>query len=240
MQTIVVIPARGGSKTVPRKNLADLGGQPMIRWAIDSALAAKAAGAVDRVVITTDDIEIAKTAEHLGAELPFMRPDELATDEVSIIPVLMHAADAFDALGWNPDAILSLQPTAPFVRTASIVNAVDMMQETGCDSVTGMVRIDYGHPFRAYGLDEGGALMPFVEDGERYLQKQDLPPYFTFSGGLYLRKRSRLSTWGGVDFCLGETRRGIELDAIEGLDIDTPMDLTICRAVASDRQAAAE
>ena len=240
MQTIIVIPARGGSKTVPRKNLADLGGRSIIGWAIESALAAKEMGAVDRVVVSTDDTEIAKAAERLGAELPFKRPDELATDEVSIIPVLMHAADTFDALGWKPNAILSLQPTAPFVRTASIIRAVDLMRETGCDSVTGMVRIEHGHPFRAYELDDGGALTPFVGAGERYLQKQDLPPYFTFSGGIYLRKRSLLSTWGGEGFCLGETRRGIELDAIEGLDIDTPTDLMICRAVASDRQAAAE
>ncbi len=240
MQTIVVIPARGGSKTIPRKNLADLGGRPVIGWAIESALAAKAIGFVARVVVSTDDTEIAETAERLGAELPFMRPDELASDDVSIIPVLMHAADYLDRSGWTPDAILSLQPTAPFVRTESIIRSIKMMQESDCDSVTGMVRIDHGHPYRAYGLGSGGTLMPFVEDGERYLQKQDLPPFFTFSGGLYLRKRSLLKDWCGTDFCLGETRRGIELDAIEGLDIDTPLDLTICRAVASDRRAAAE
>ena len=109
MRTIVVIPARGGSKTVPRKNLADLGGRPVIGWSIESALAAQAIGAVDRVVVSTDDPEIARMAKRLGAELPFMRPDELATDEISIIPVLMHAADTFDGFGWNTDAILSLQ-----------------------------------------------------------------------------------------------------------------------------------
>ena len=191
-------------------------------------------------VVSTDDPEIARTAERLGAELPFMRPDELATDEISIIPVLMHAADTFDGFGWNPDAILSLQPTAPFVRCESIVGAVAMMRETGCDSVTGMVRIDHGHPYRAYEIGDGGTLQPFVEEGERYLQKQDLPPYFTFSGGLYLRRRALLKDWSGTDFCLGAMRRGIELDAIEGLDIDTPMDLTVCRAVASEQWAAAE
>ena len=113
MKTLAVIPARGGSKSIPRKNLADVAGRPLIAWVIGAAREAKR---LDRVIVSTEDEEIAETARRYGAEVPFVRPAELATDTVSLIPVVQHALAAMDGLGFRADAVMSLQATSPGLR----------------------------------------------------------------------------------------------------------------------------
>ena len=230
MRTIVVIPARGGSKAIPRKNLVDLGGRPLIAWSIETALTIQTTGFVDQVVVSTEDKEISQVARKYGADLPFVRPAKLAEDEISIIPVLQNA---LENLGWPIDYILSLQPTAPFVKASSLIDAINLIKSTGCDSVVSVTRIHHAHPYRVYSLTENKALNPLFKQGERYLQKQDLPPYHTFSGGFYLRKAKLLLSWNNKDFCLGDDIRGLELDSKESLDIDSIEDLEYCRHVIS-------
>ena len=110
MKVLAVIPARGGSKSIPRKNLVDVAGRPLIAWAIGAAREAKR---LDRVIVSTEDEEIAETARKWGAEVPFVRPPELATDTISLIPVVQHALRAMDGLGFGADAVVSMQATSP-------------------------------------------------------------------------------------------------------------------------------
>lgn len=134
---LAVIPARGGSKRIPRKNVRPFGGKPMIAWSIQAALAS---GCFDRVIVSTDDEEIAAVARRHGAQVPFMRPPALADDHTGTIPVIAHAIGAERQLGYDPDAVCCLYATAPFVLAEDIVRGYEMLLQSGCAyafSVTG-------------------------------------------------------------------------------------------------------
>ena len=228
MSVLLVIPARIGSKTIPRKNLADIAGRPLIAYAIENALAATL---VDRVIVSTEDEEIAATAREWGAEVPFRRPVELAADEVSLIPVVAHAVRAMDEQGWHADVVVSLQPTAPFVKAESLDAGIRLLLDSGCDSVVSVRRVEQNHPFWIQEMDEEHRIRFANPAGERFLQKQDLPPFYFLCGCFYVRQRRLLEDWSGADFGLGEDRRGVVVEAREALDIDTPVDLALCRTL---------
>ena len=227
MSLIAVVPARAGSKGVPGKNLIEVGGKPLIGHILTAARAAKG---IDRLIVSTEDDRIAETAQRFGAEILFKRPAALAEDHINIIQVLCHAVEELDRLGVACDAILSLQPIAPLLSTASIEAAIAMWHKTGCDSVFAIREVDHNHPFRIQSVDEEGRVTPYVADGERYLQRQDLPVFHSNSGGLYLRRRELLEKWTGKDFCLGSDRRAVVVPQWEAINIDTPVDLEMFRA----------
>ncbi|MDA2936640.1 acylneuraminate cytidylyltransferase family protein [Acidobacteria bacterium AH-259-A15] len=228
MSVLLVIPARGGSKGIPHKNLQPVGGRPLISYAVKNALAATT---VDHVIVSTEDVEIAEVAQTWGADVPFMRAAELAQDHVSLIPVLAHAAQATDALSWNVTVVVSLQPTAPLLRPQTIDAGLCVLRDTGCDSVVSVRKVDHNHPYRIQQLDITGHLIPLFPEGEQYLQKQDLPVFYAFSGGLYVRRRQLLEKWSGSGFCLGIDRRGIEVKGEESINIDSLLDLALVRTV---------
>jgi len=228
VKVLAVIPARGGSKGIPRKNLKLLAGKPLIAYIIEAALKAKK---LDRVIVSTEDKEIAQVARGYGAEVPFLRPLELARDEVSLIPVIKHAMEFMDELGWRADIIASLQPTAPFTQPEDIDAAVRKLVETGCDSVVSVESIERHHPFRAMKLS-GDRLSPLTEyASEEYLQKQDRPPAYGFNGAIYVRKRKLLEKWAGKDFALGEDIRAIVMSPEKSVDINSPLDFLIAEAL---------
>src|SRR6185312_12148312 len=113
-----LVPARGGSKSIPRKNLAPLAGKPLLAWTADAALAARR---LTRTVLSTDDVEIAELGRTLGLDVPFLRPAELAADATPMLPVMRHAADWFAARGGTVEAVVLLQPTSP-LRTAAHID----------------------------------------------------------------------------------------------------------------------
>lgn len=233
MKVLAVIPARGGSKSIPRKNLVDVAGRPLIAWAIGAAREAKR---LDRLVVSTEDEEIAETARRWGAEVPFERPTELATDTVSLIPVVQHALAAMDGLGFRADAVVSLQATSPGLTGADVDAAVAKLEESGADSVATVLRIEHEHPYWAKRL-EGDRVRPFsVETNEGYLQRQDLPPAYVFDGAIFVRRRRLLEEWSGRDFCLGTDVRGVQLPAESSLHIDDEIHLEVARVVLARRQ----
>lgn len=232
MSVLLVIPARGGSKGIPRKNLQPVAGRPLISYAIEHALAA---ATVDHVLVSTEDPEIAEVAHAWGAEVPFMRPSELAKDHISLIPVVAHAAKTTDALGWKVSVVVSLQPTAPLLRSSTIDAGVRTLLDTGCDSVVSVRKVDHNHPYRIQQMDDANRITPLLSEGEQYLQRQDLPVFYAFSGGLYVRKGQLLHDWSGGDFCLGSDRRAIEVSAEESINIDTPLDLKLFRVLLENQ-----
>lgn len=127
---LAVIPARGGSKRVPRKNIRSFCGKPMIAWSIEAAIAS---GCFDRIVVSTDDAEIAEVARAHSAEVPFMRPPELADDHASTIPVVRHAVQWCADDGQLPDLVCCIYATAPFIDPADIAQGLDVMQKDKCD-----------------------------------------------------------------------------------------------------------
>lgn len=232
MKVLGVIPARGGSKSMPRKNLKPLAGKPLIAYSIEAALKSKR---LNRTIVSTEDEEIAKVARSYGAEVPFMRPKELARDEVSIAAVVQHATRYLDEnAGWKADVIASIRPTSPLIETKDIDSAITKLIETGCDSVVSVCKIVHGHPYWAMRLD-GDRLTLLNPEGHRYLQKQDLPPFYVTNGALFVRRRSVLEKWDGRDFGLGKDVRAIVMDETKSIDIDTPLDFMIAETVIKNR-----
>ncbi|MFC2066183.1 cytidylyltransferase domain-containing protein [Chloroflexota bacterium] len=231
LRVLGVIPARGGSKGIPRKNLKLLNGKTLIAYIIEVALKAKT---LSRLIVSTDDEEIADTARKLGAEVPFLRDPELARDEVSLIPVAKHAMESMDKLGWQAGIIVSLQSTAPFTEPEDIDNAVNKLIETGCDSVVSVFGAERPHPYRALRL-EGERLLPLHPEGFRFLQRQDLPTFYALSGGIYVRRRKLLGEWNGKDFALGEDIRAVIIPQERAVDINTPLDFLVAEALIENR-----
>jgi CMP-N,N'-diacetyllegionaminic acid synthase len=183
--TLAVIPARGGSKGIPRKNLVDVAGKPLLAWSI---LAARAATASLRVVVSTDDHEIADTASAFGAEVPFLRPAELATDQASGEAPVLHALEWFDAHeNWRPDYIMCLQPTSPLRTAADIDQALRLLEERRADSVVSVTEAD-PHPYWTKTIDGAGWLRPFAPPGASLL-RQDLPEIVALNGAIFVARR---------------------------------------------------
>jgi len=227
---LTIVPARGGSKGVPGKNLRPLGGLPLIAHVIR---AAKASRHDMRVICTTDCENIAEAAKAHGAEIPFIRPSEIAGDAVPAIAPVQHALEHFDALGWRADIVMALHATSPFLTTEIIDDALtQMLDDDKMDAVVGVRRIVHNHPFRAYGLGQGGVLEPLTEyTSEKFLQKQDRPDAFGFVGGLYVRRRHLIEGWDGGGFALGERTGTVVVPNERAVDIDSELDLLIAQVM---------
>lgn len=221
---LAVIPARGGSKGVPKKNICNINGKPMIAYMIDAAHKAKR---LDKVIVSTDSEEIAETARQYGAEIPFIRPAEYARDEISVTAVCKHAMEFYDSLNIRFDAVISLQVTSPLTLPIDIDACIDKMIETGCDSVVSIKLLEEAHPWRIYTM-QGDRVLPFNEyTNENFPQRQDRPPAYKFSGAIFLRKRYLLEKWNGIDFALGPDTRGVLIPSERSIDINGPVDLIV-------------
>lgn len=194
-----VIPARGGSKGVPRKNVREVGGRPLIAWTIETA---SGCPVLDRTVVSTDDPEIAEVARAHGGDVPFLRPADLAGDRVPMVPVLRHAVEAVEADGGRVDWVCLLQPTAPLRTPEDVAAAVALAEEGGCDSVISVVRVYDVHPVLMKRIDDG-RLEPFCVPEVEGTRRQDYdPPAYMRNGAIYLTRRDVLvergSIWGEV------------------------------------------
>ena len=236
LRVLAVISARAGSKGVPGKNLRMLGDRPLIGHMIAAARAARRTG---RVVLSTEDGEIARVGQQYGAETPFLRPNDLAGDLVPLTAVSKHAMEAMDALGYRADIVVQLAPTCPFIRPATIDRAVALVMEPGVDSAVTLKRIEHEHPYRAKELAPDGTFGPFLKniDVERFQSRQELPTLYCTSGAVYARRRALLEGWSGNDFAFGKVSKGVVLDDIEAINIDRPVDFLIAEFMLA-RQAA--
>ncbi len=221
MSILALIPARGGSKGIPRKNLAPLAGQPLIAWTIAAALGSKN---LSRVIVSTDDAEIAEVARQHGADVPFLRPPELAADESGALGVVLHALDWLaESAGEPPEYVLLLQPTSPLRATADIDAAIALAHARDADAVLGVCEA-VPHPFLARRVDEAGVLTDFLPVDEKLVRRQDFPYAYVLNGAIYLNRCASLRTArtfqppGALALIMPRER---------SLDIDTPHDLRL-------------
>ena len=178
-----MITARGGSKGLPRKNVLPLAGRPLIAWSIR---AAQEAACRPRVVVSTDDDEIAKTALAHGAEVPFLRPAHLAQDDSPHIDVILHAVHWLEQQqGYRPPWVLLLQPTSPLRLAQDIDQALALARAQGASSVVSVQEAPC-HPYLTQTIDGQGRLRPFLPPPPGYLRRQDMPPAFALNGAIYL------------------------------------------------------
>ncbi|MGE5503030.1 MAG: cytidylyltransferase domain-containing protein [Actinomycetota bacterium] len=224
---LAVIPARGGSKGLPGKNLAELGGKPLIAWAIEAALAAET---IDRVVFSSEDAELMAAAAGFGGTVVFPRPAELATDEASIYDVLFHV---LDGIGEAFDDVVLLQPTTPLRTAADIDAAVRRRLAAGapaCVTVTDPVE----PPGRFYAMDGGGRLVPLMPQYASISRRQELPPAVVPNGAVYVADVAWLRTSRTF---YGPETVGLPMPRDRSVDIDCAMDLLIARALLAARSS---
>jgi CMP-N-acetylneuraminic acid synthetase len=198
---LAVIPARGGSKGVVRKNIRPICGKPLIAYTIETALAA--GHLLHRSIVTTDDPEIKAIACDYGADVPFLRPPELAGDSVPTLPVLQHAVDFVETqddirLDW----VLLLQPTAPLRLLEDIEASLTLAFENRCDSVISVVQVFAEHPILMKRIEDNQLLPYWIEEKEGTRRQDYQPPAYMRNGAIYLTRRDVLmdknSIWGHV------------------------------------------
>jgi pseudaminic acid cytidylyltransferase len=211
---LAVLPARGGSKRIPRKNVREFAGQPMIGHAI---AAARRSGLFEHIVVSTDDAEIAAIARSLGAEVPFLRPAALADDHTPTVPVVAHAMDACRALGWHADAVCCIYPCVPFLRVEDL-HATLTELERGAAYAFPVAQ--FASPVqRALQRREDGSSSPMFPQFAS-VRSQDLPPAFHDAGQFYW---GRAEAWAaGLNIHLHG--RTIVIPHWRVVDIDTPDD----------------
>ena len=231
-RALAIVPARGGSKQVPRKNLKLLGGKPLIEWSI---MAARAATELDRCIVSTDDEEIAEVARSLGAEVPFLRPAEYAQDNTPDLPVFQHALRWLgERKGYRPAMIVHLRPTLPFREPRQIDDVIRLLRETGADCVKSVYR-EHHHPHKMWKLQDGpdGARLGPYEDTPLWRQlgpdcpRQILEPAY-WSAGLVDAIRTETVERGST---IGDRVVPYLVNAEPCVDLDTDHDFIIAEAV---------
>ena len=213
---LAIIPARGGSKRIPRKNVKLFCGKPMIAWSID---AAHASGLFDHIVVSTDDMEISEVTKAYGAEVPFMRPAALSDDHTGTSPVVAHAIEWYRAQGSMPDPVCCIYATAPFVSTADLQRGLQLLTDSGSDFAFSVTR--YTFPIqRAIKLTEEGRVQMFQPEHFN-TRSQDLEEAFHDAGQFYW---GRAAAWIADKPVFSTVAMPVILPRHRVQDIDTPED----------------
>jgi CMP-N,N'-diacetyllegionaminic acid synthase len=179
---VAVIPARGGSKRLPRKNVLELAGKPLIAWTIEAALDSKY---IDRVLVSTDDDEIKLISKQFGAEVPFDRPKQLASDEASSESVLLHTLDDLECSGDTYQFVVMLQPTSPLRKSEDIDSSIEFLEEKAADAVISVCKSLHS-PLWSNTLPKDFNMSNFIGRDIKGKRSQDLPDYYQLNGGVYV------------------------------------------------------
>jgi CMP-N-acetylneuraminic acid synthetase len=230
VECLGIIPARGGSKAIPRKNLIDVAGKPLLAYTIDAALQSRR---LHRVILSTDDPEIARVGRDLGVEVPFLRPAPLAVDEAPTVPVLRHVVDELAAReGYQPAAIALLQPTSPLRRAAHLDAAIELFVQEGADSVVS-VSEPLEHPCDMVSCEEGRMTFALpVADGAA--GRQRYPAFHFLNGAIYIMRTAMLRTaihpWGGKII-------PYMMEPLDSIDVDSAAHLRLAELLLQQRMS---
>ena len=231
-----LITARGGSKGIPRKNVAPVAGKPLLAY---TCLAAKASQRLTRVVLSTDDSEIAEVGREWGAEVPFMRPEALASDTASSVDVARHALDWLrEHERWQADVVVILQPTSPLRTAQHIDEALAVMQQAGADTVVSVVRLPHhASPFKVMQLKDG-CLHHFWDQPLPFdaHNRHSVPVLYARNGPAVLATRADVLLARGSFY--GDHVVPYEMSEGDSVDIDTPFDLKIAAWLLAERETA--
>ena len=227
MRTLVVIPARGGSKGIPHKNIKPLNGKPLICYSIDVA---RQFTSDENICVTTDDDEIIKVVEDYGIKVPFRRPDELATDHCGSNEVIQHAYQFYADKGLQYDTILLLQPTSPFRKMEFLKEAVSLYDDS-IDMVTSVKLSSCNPYYDGFEEDEEGLLRISKGDGT-IERRQDAPSVWQQNGSIYVINPKSLMEKGMAHFC---RIRKYAMSELYSVDIDNPFDWKIAELVINEK-----
>jgi CMP-N,N'-diacetyllegionaminic acid synthase len=227
---LIVVPARGGSKGLPRKNARMLGDIPLLGWTAEAVKQSGLSGAT--CILSTDDEEIASIGRKIGFEVPFIRPAELAQDETVIEDVIFHALDWLKAeRRFDPEFVMLLQPTSPFRHPELLLQAVKMLENSSIDGVIGVKAIHRNLATLFY-ADESMNLVPLDKKEKLETRRQEVNTIYTPNGALYLIRTKKLH--GPKGFFSGNIK-GVFMDQIASIDIDDPFDWKLAEAVVNTK-----
>ena len=233
-----VIPARGGSKGVPRKNIKPVLGKPLIAYTIEAALQSRL---MTEVVVSTEDEEIADVSRQYGAQVPFMRPDELAGDSAQAVPTIQHAVREMEQLnGFRYDVVVMLQPTTPLRTAEDIDESLRKLLDTGADSVISVVEVGGYHPVRMKRIvpdpdRDSDILVDYAEEEVENMPRQELPDVYLRAGSIYATRRDVLMERNSFK---GTVSRPYVIPSERHVNVDTPLDMKIAEWRLQERQNA--
>lgn len=228
-EVLGIILARGGSKGIPRKNVRMAGDRPLIAWTIGAGLQS---GALARLIVSTDDDEIATVSRQWGADVPFQRPAALAADDTGSIEATIHAVEFMaQHHGYRPGYVMLLQPTSPLRTAEDIRAAVQIARDRQADAVVS-VAAAHQHPYWMKTIGDDGVLHDFMKTDRAYTRRQDLPQAFYIDGSLYLVRRDILLE--RRTFYTDRTFAYV-MPSDRAMDIDTPWELHVVDLVLRDR-----
>ena len=185
MPTLAIIPARGGSKGIPRKNILDINGKPLISFSIEIGLEAKKKGIIDELIVSTDDIEIAKIYELLGAYVPFIRPEYLSSDSSKSVDLMIHAYQYFINQGIEYDTLILLQPTTPLRTCEDIKNSLNIYMRSCSTSLISCFKEEYVCDLVSYYKDNDFAI-PLNKNHNKGIRRQELKELYVRNGAIYI------------------------------------------------------
>ena len=229
MKVAAVIPARGGSKSIPGKNTVQMAGKPLIAWTIETS---QKTAIVDRTIVSTDSLEIADISKKYGAEVPFMRPPELAQDDTPGVQPFIHAVKWLeDHENYLPDYALYLQPTSPLRNVSDIEAAVKLAISKNADAVVSVTTPEH-HPYWMKKVDQDGRMEDFIPTEKPYIRRQDLPKAFALNGAIYLVRRDVLLARGSW---YTESTYAFIMPPERSIDIDSPWHLSLAEFLLKEK-----
>ena len=231
-KVLAIVPARGGSKGLPGKNLRPLNGRPLVAWPVAAALGAVS---VDRVIISTDDLAIAEAARAAGADVPFLRPANLAHDTASSMDVILHALEALALQGQEYEYVVLLEPTSPLTEPGDIDAALARLRSAGdaADAIVSICRIEATHPEYDVRLNPQGLISPYAAPNFKSLRRrQEIEELYYLEGSLYI---SRVDAFRRYKTFYHERTLGYEVPRWKSLEVDDICDFIMIEAVITHR-----
>lgn len=226
---LAVIPARGGSKGVPHKNIKDLAGKPLIAYTIEAALNSNV---FEKVIVSTDNKEIAEISKKCGAEVPFIRPDDISGDLISSDDVILHALDYFKRNGEEFDYVCKLQPTSPLRTAEHIRDAYRLLKEQDADFVVSVCECEHS-PLWSGALGKDKSLDNFIKEDVKRACRQELPTYYRLNGAIYMGKTE--SFYNNKSF-IGKNGFAYVMKQEDSVDIDSLIDFDIAEVILRQRE----
>ncbi|MEJ9212203.1 acylneuraminate cytidylyltransferase family protein [Bacillus smithii] len=224
-KVLAIIPARGGSKGIPRKNIKNLAGKPLIAWTIEEAKKSKY---IDRLILTSEDKEIINVANEYGCEVPFVRPKELAQDDTPGVAPILHAIQEVPGF----DYIVLLQPTSPLRLVKDIDGAIEKSEKNHGIACVSVCKTDK-NPYWMYQLDSKDFMSPFINTDHFPVRRQDAPAIYQLNGAVYVSTVEELIKQRTF---LQDKVLAYQMPSERSVDIDTIIDFKICEMLLKDRE----
>ena len=225
---LAIIPARGGSKRLPSKNVLELAGKPLIAWTIEAALKSKY---VDQVVVSTNDKDISNISSQYGADVPFIRPNNISLDHSNLVEVVEHALKKLEESGCHYEYVILLQPTSPFRTSKHIDAAVELLVKRNSSAIISVTKA-INNPLWVNTIPENGSMDNFLQENYKNKSSQDLPTFYEANGAIYLINSRKILEEN--TFFLKKGVFSYEMDRISSIDIDTSHDFLVASLIAGN------